>query len=60
MDTYEITIETQERFTNEDGETKFGPVRKANVTIEARSETEAANLAHKFRDGYNHVTVSRI
>jgi hypothetical protein len=60
MDTYEVVIESQERFTNEDGETKFGPVRKANVTIEARSETEAAVIARTYRTAYNNVTVSKI
>lgn len=60
MEQYEVTIESQTRQTNEDGETKFGPVTVAKTTIEARSETEAAVLAKSYRTGYNNVTVSRI
>lgn len=60
MDTYEVTIETQDRFKNEEGETTFGPVRKANVIIEAKSETEAAILARNYRTPFNNVTVSKL
>ena len=60
LDQYELTIETQERFTNEDGETKYGPVRKAYMNIEAKSETEAAFIARTHRTDFNNVTVNRI
>ena len=60
MEHYEITIETQERFTNEDGETKCGPVRVSHELFEAHSVTEAAVFANKKRNSFNNVNVNRV
>lgn len=60
IEQYEVTIESQTRQTNEDGETKFGPVTTAKSIIECKSETAAAVMANSFRTPYNNVTVSRL
>ena len=57
---YELRIESQDRFTNEEGETKFGPVRISIEYFDARSETEAAQIANSKRTPFNNVNVNRI
>lgn len=60
MEQYEVIIETQPRYVNEDGETKYGKVTVLSHIISARSETEAANIAHTNRTPFNNVTVNKI
>ena len=60
MEQYEVIIETQPRYVNEDGETKYGKVTAQSCVIEARTETEASNIARQYRTPFNNVTVSRL